>query len=316
MPQPLTIPARATARRPHWQDLPAAVRGLVQDQLRAGVARAISQDSGFTPGFASRLLLTDGTSVFVKATNPEQEWTRQAYRAEAAKLALLPTAVPVPRLRWSYDGDIDGAAWVILIFDDVGGRPPQRPWSRTEARLVLDTAGAMSRTLTPAPAGADWMTLAEEFAAERGRWDELPAEGIWLTRREEARALADEALQLCTGETLVHCDLRDDNVIIGRDRAVWFCDWNFTVVGPAWADSVSLAVSMHGDGLDADVLLADSQQLSRADHEAIDCFLALLIGYFRHAGAQPAPPTSPYLRAHQRWYADVATDWLAQRRCW
>ena len=50
--------------------------------------------------------------------------------------------------------------------------------------------------------------------------------------------------------------------------------------------------------------------------EAIDSVLALLCGYFFKRGDEPVPPTSPYLRQHQQWCAEVTWDWLAERRGW
>jgi aminoglycoside phosphotransferase (APT) family kinase protein len=111
--------------------------------------------------------------------------------------------------------------------------------------------------------------------------------------------------------TLVHCDLRDDNVIIGADGQVHVCDWNFPVLGPVWTDAVTLAISMHGDGLDADRLLAATGVVD--DPTLVDGFLAMLLGYFTIAGRRPEVDNSPYLRTHQRWYADATADWLLRR---
>jgi len=125
--------------------------------------------------------------------------------------------------------------------------------------------------------------------------------------------LSLSGLPRLTGSTLVHGDLRDDNVIMGRDGRVWVCDWNFPAVGPAWVDAVTLAISMHGDGLDADALLEESGAVAAGD-DRVDVFLATLLGYFARAGQQPVPDTSPYLRQAQNWYGDVVADWLARRR--
>ena len=261
MSHPLTVPVGATARRPLWSDLPDAVRAIIEDHLGSRVVDATSQGSGYTPGFASRLRLSDGGRVFAKAAYGKYEWMLRAYRQEAAKLALLPTAVPAPTLRWSFDDLVDSDPWVILIMDDIDGRSPHRPWQQAEAELVLDTVSRMSQALTPPPAppaGQPWLTFAEEFAGELGNWDLVPHEGIWRDHGAEAAAMTRRAIELCHGNTLLHCDLRDDNLIIDTAGAAWVCDWNFPIVGPAWIDQVALLISMSGDGLDADALLARS----------------------------------------------------------
>jgi hypothetical protein len=73
---------------------------------------------------------------------------------------------------------------------------------------------------------------------------------------------------------------------------------------------------MYGDGLDAEALLAGTGLITDDDQEAVDCFLAVLTAFFLLQSAQPANPTSPYLRAHQAWYAEVCGTWLKRRRGW
>jgi hypothetical protein len=63
-------------------------------------------------------------------------------------------------------------------------------------------------------------------------------------------------------------------------------------------------------------LLARSPLVRPEDSLAISGFLAILLGYFLIACRRPDNGTSPYLRAHQSWYADVTADWLGQRLGW
>lgn len=93
-------------------------------------------------------------------------------------------------------------------------------------------------------------------------------------------------------------------------------DWNWGTQAPAWFDLVSVLVGPYGDGLDVEPILNENPLLNGVDPEFVDGFLALLFGYFRNAAAQPAVPTSPFLRAHQAWYRDAAWSWLAARRGW
>lgn len=293
LPLPLAVPVAGTAVRPHWSDLPAGVRTRVERALGTEVVEALSQGSGFTPGFASRLRLADGRRVFVKAAEASQPWLLEAYREEAAKLALLPATVPAPRLQQLLDEPVAGTEWLVLVFDDVAGRPPRRPWHPDEARLALRTAADLAEALTPAPAGRIWSRLAEQgFAA------------------------AAERPELLVGDTLCHSDLRDDNLILDQGGTAWVCDWNWPTVGPRWTDAVCLAISMYGDGLPADALLAETGLVDPGDRAAVDVLLAALHAYFVEWAARPAKPTSPYLRAHQAWYARATGAWLEERRGW
>lgn len=318
-PLPLSVPTGATAQRPTWESLPDAVRSLVEDQVGAAVIEAESQGSGFTPGFASRLRLNDGRRVFVKAACAERPWLLAAYREEARKLTLLPRSVPAPTLQAQVDQEIDGIEWVVLVFDDVAGRPPRRPWSLDEAERVLDLVTTMSLDLTPAPVAdgsIPWVTFAEEFAASPEEWAAVVAEGHVSGGPLEGAALAASAPALCVGNTLCHADLRDDNVIVEPRGRVWVCDWNFPIVGPQWMDTVCLLLGMHGDGLHVEELLKRSPLVAPDDREAIDSFLAVLVGYFAVASRRPVEPRSPFLRTHQAWYAEVSLDLLSRRRGW
>jgi hypothetical protein len=80
------VPIRATARRPHWADLPASARDAIAFRLGSEVVSTSSTGIGFTPGFASRLDL-DGRRVFVKAASEADDaryrWAlSEAYREE------------------------------------------------------------------------------------------------------------------------------------------------------------------------------------------------------------------------------------------
>ncbi|MGH3453838.1 MAG: phosphotransferase family protein [Nocardioidaceae bacterium] len=314
---PLTVPQDATAVRPTWADLPDEVRATIEERCGGTVETAESMGTGFTPGFASRLRLTDGRRVFVKAADDATRAVFAAsYREEIRKLEALPDAIPAPRLRWSHDAD----GWVILGFDDVAGRHPRRPWRPDELGLVLATIDATAALLTPAPDTYAWDPLSGLLGDDPHPWDQITAEGIgpdWLRPKlPECARLAELGDAAMAGDTIVHADIRDDNVLIDADGQVWFCDWNWPLLGNPAFDTVCVLISAHGDGLDADAWLPRSETTRGQEPEVVDGALALLAGYFWTASQRAAPETSPWLRIHQRWYAEATTDWLARRRGW
>ena len=79
------VPHGRTARRLEWPHLPPPVRQLVERQLGSPVAKAESQGSGFTPGFASRLTGEDGSRLFVKAASKKAQQQFAASYAEALR---------------------------------------------------------------------------------------------------------------------------------------------------------------------------------------------------------------------------------------
>lgn len=316
VPRLSPVPVAATAQRPTWAELPLGLRSEIENRLGDSVESAVSQRSGFTPGFASRLVLTDGSRWFVKAASSEHGWLQDCYAAEAVKLRLLPAGVPAPILRQRFDVRVDGIDWLVLVIDDVDGRPPVRPLGEAEATAALAAVADLSRRLTPAPAGFAWVSLAEELAGMQPVGDDPLDRREWRPHRAELDELLTATAAGLLGETLVHGDVRDDNLLVAADQTVWVCDWNFPTLGPIWADALCLAISMSGDGLDADALLADTGLIEAADADAVDCLLLHLARYFAAAAGQDPVLHSPYLRTHQAWYAEVTGDWLRRRRGW
>lgn len=312
---PLAVPTAQTAQRPQWTDLPAAVRSWVERRLGATVTESRSQRSGYTPGFASRVLLADGRRAFVKIMGWGREALVQSYRNEAIRRRLLPDGVAAPALLDHAETRIDDQDWVLLIFADIAGRPPHRPWTAEQARVAIATVERNAALLSPAPAGYDWMAITDELGGlSPDKEDAIDA--LFGDHRAELRELVEAFGERCSGDALVHADLRDDNMLIDDHGGGWVCDWSFPVLGRAYLDLVSLVLSMHGDGLDGDTLLAGSRLVGPGDADGVDSFLADLMLYYLISGARPDVEGSPYLRRHQRWSGAVAARWLSARRGW
>lgn len=309
--RPTTIPHGRTARRLEWPHLPPRIRALVEQRCGSPVVEAASQGAGFTPGFASVLTCADGSRHFVKAASARaQRMFAEAYREEARKLAALPDEAPAPQLLWVHDtGDPDD--WVVLGIEHVASRQPERPWRVEDLTACVRMTEQLALTLTPPPAGL----AVDDFATEFDGWPALWAD----VRRDHADRAADLAArfrEVTAGSTLVHTDVRDDNLMLADDGRVLLCDWNWPVVGAAWLDTLFLLIGPRGDGLDVDAVLAGSPLTRDLDPEAVDVALALVTGYFLRSAALPVPPTSPYLRDAQRWQGEVCWEWLCERRGW
>ena len=277
------------------------------------MASAASQTSGFTPGFASVLTCEDGTRHFVKAASAKaQRQFADAYREEARKLAVLPAQAPAPRLLWISDAD----DWVVLGLEYVEAGPPRRPWRRADLDAALDMLESVADLLTPPPADLPLDSFADDFAAFPGYWEQVRLLRPDLPHLDEAAALAARFAEVAGGSTLVHTDVRDDNILIRPDGTALLCDWNFPCAGAAWLDTLFLMIGPRGDGLDVEALLAERRLTRDVPAETVDIMLALLVGYFFRQCEEPVPPTSPHLRDAQRWQGEVCWEWLRERRGW
>jgi hypothetical protein len=310
---PSVVPVGRTARRVEWPHLPPTVRRAVESELGSPVDTADSRTSGYTPGFASVLTCADGSRHFVKAASTKaQRMFAQAYREETRKLELLPAEAPAARLRWTLDVD----DWFVLGLEHVESRQPRRPWGRSDLDASLDALEVVADLLTPVPPDLDLDDVEDEFASFPGCWDHLRDSRPDLAHLEEAAGLAARYREVMGGDTVVHTDVRDDNILIRPDGTALFCDWNFPCAGAAWLDTLMLLVGPRGDGLDVEEVLSTRRLTRDVPAESVDVALALLTGYFLRQGEEPVPPTSPHLRDHQRWQGEVCWDWLAQRRGW
>lgn len=305
-------PITDTARRLEWPMLPRPLRDLVERRCGSPVVAAHTCTRGFTPGFASVLECEDGSRHFVKAASLRaQGMFATAYREEARKLAALPADLPAPGLAWSYDGE-----WVALGIEYVEGRHPSRPWNRADLDTCLDALELIAERLTPAPADLQLASAAEELAPFLENWQYLRTARPDLPHLEEAVELASRYPAVVVGDTVVHSDVRDDNVLIDAAGHAWFFDWNWPMLGAAWLDSLLMLIGPRGDGVDVQAVIAERVLLREVPSESIDVVIALITAYFLKSADDPVPPTSPRIRDHQRWQGEVCWEWLCERRHW
>ncbi|MDP8923711.1 MAG: aminoglycoside phosphotransferase family protein [Chloroflexota bacterium] len=283
---------------------------------------ARTQPGGFSPGAAARLRTADGRRVFLKAVGPEPNASAPAFhRREAQIVAALPAGAPVPRLLWSHD-EGDGG-WVVLVFEDVEGRQPALPWRADELGRVLDALEALSADLTPSPLPAAVAPPAAAWFETRGRgWRHLLAErpadlDAWSARHLAALAdLEAKAPEVAAGDTLLHFDVRADNLLLADERVV-VVDWPHARVGAAWVEVALFApsVAMQG-GPPPEELLARHSAGRAADPGAVAAVAAAIAGFFTWQALQPPLPGLPTLRAFQAAQGAVARGWLARQTGW
>jgi hypothetical protein len=302
-----------------WARVPGTVQAWAA-RFGAGAPRAVRDLSGgFSPGATAVLVWPEG-SVFVKAVgnelNPESP---EMHRREAVVSAALPPSPRFPRLLDTYD---DGG-WVALAFVAVDGRPPHHPWEAAELAAVCAALAAVHGELTPSPASG-LETLEIRAGRLFGGWASLAAEGApavldpWA--RDHLKQLADLESgwpEACVGPTLVHGDVRGDNVLVTAGGDVVFVDWPHAALGNpafdlvAWAPSVVLE-----GGPEPEDLLARYRGERPLDDDAVTVLLAAIAGFFISHSLRPPPPGLPTLRPFQAAQGAVALGWLRGRTGW
>ena len=163
----MSSPPAAAGVRQAWADLPEHIRATVEARAGATIVAARDQRGGFSPGVAARLLLADGSRLFVKALGPSgNPNTAAMHRGEARTLAALPPGVPTPRLLWSHDtagAPAEGVDAVLCAFAGMLAEHCRRPLSRA----CRPSARSSARMLVARPNGSPG---APGGAVQFGRW--------------------------------------------------------------------------------------------------------------------------------------------------
>ncbi|MGY1944590.1 phosphotransferase [Nocardia asiatica] len=302
-----------TASRIRFAELPHPVRLEVERMLGDAVCAAVDQRGGFSHGVAARVRMVGGGAAFVKAI-AMADALAPVYRQEARIAARLPVTAPAPRCRFS--GEIAG--WFVAGFDDVEGTFP-RLAEPGELRDTLDLVTRLARELTPSPL-TDVPTVARAYGPELVGWrtfaiDGPPADLDGWSSRHLTKLAGLEATwpAAAMGDTLLHTDLRPDNLLRRADGVVVAVDWAWACRGAAWVDLVALAPSIRAAGVDPDPVLATHPVTRDVDPAAVDAFVCALAGYWTVACRKPGLPRSPHLREHQSAFARITVEWLACR---
>ncbi len=298
--------AHATGVRLPYEDLPTPVRRWTERALGSAVVSAATQQGGFSPGAAARLVTSTGRRAFLKAVgsslNPD---TPTLFRNEIAAMQGL-AAHSLPHTPFLYDVYDDGD-WVGLLMEDIEGYLPPHPWRPQDASRALDALAELTAALQPSP-WPEAPVAAVRSEAFLSRWDQVITDGLdvpeWMAGREEEFAeLARTGLAaLAKGDGLVHWDLRADNILMTEQRVV-FVDWAHAATAASWADTVILYADMQG-----------SVELpALPDDAGITGFIAGIAGGQWWGSHQQSPAGLPTIRAWQRESAIQHLDWLRER---
>lgn len=310
----------STEVRHGWAAVAPAVREYVEARLGARVTRVQAGDGGYTSGMAARLTLDDGRTVFVKGV-PAGHPLERVYVDETRLTAALPAAAPVPEVLWSCLPE-DGPGWVLLCLADLpGGHPNLAPGSQ-DVPDVIAVVGQLATHLTPSPVPdapqavdlmgpslACWRKLAVDTPSDlrpaaAARLDELVAiERLW---EDHGR-----------GETLLHADIRADNLMRDARGELVVIDWSCAHQGASWIEAAFLAPRLVLEGhAPAAVETLVAPLLDAVDEEPVTSLAVALAGHWEFCGRQRPMPGVPLLRELQSRTAVAAWAWAAHRLQW
>ena len=159
-----------------------------------------------------------------------------------------------------------------------------------------------------------WKRLAT--SVESGE-DDLRDVDPWVRRHlAELVALEAAAPEATTGTTLLHADLRADNILLTPSR-VFFIDWPWASLGASWVDLLFMLPSVAMQGGPKPWQIFDAHPLGRrAPAAAVTAVVAAVAGFMIRGSRLPPPPGLPTVRAFQRDQGRPALEWLKRRSGW
>jgi Phosphotransferase enzyme family len=174
----------------------------------------------------------------------------------------------------------------------------------------------LAEALTPAPipvrpitemyaeAFTGWRKLARSPASDRlDRWSRA--------HLGELAALEPAWAAYAAGDTLLHSDIRADNLLLTA-AGVAVVDWPHACRGAAFVELLFFAPSVAmQDGPGLAELLGMSRAGQRAGRYGVGAILCAMAGYFTYQALQPPPPGIPTVRAFQAAQGAIARRWLA-----
>lgn len=328
----------AREAKPSWHDVPRSLVVLIEDLAGAKVASADIAWGGYSPSASFRLYLADGRHLFVKGAHPGQTAEGVAalrrevrgYREIAALASLAP----------SFVGMVEEGAWLFLLLEHIDAAERALPWTMTKVESLASGMAAFYRraaheTVAWARLKGDGSLFADMFSPKAGwcamagstekkagflsLFSDYAAAARWLDLSLPLLAnLQSAVVELMVEDrsrpvSLLHLDLRSDNILFRRDGRTVVVDWPYVTRGPIVLDAVFFAPSVTGEGgpRQQAVVAAFERALGQSFAQRDQAIaLAVVAGYFAEGAYQPAPPGLPRLRWIQRVQLAACLDWM------
>jgi hypothetical protein len=300
--------------------------------------------SGWSGNAIERVVLADGRRLIAKRIVPGRAWIDR-HTKDGGREALLFTSGVLDRLPESIDhaaiaAERDGETWWVLMRDVSGSLLPDgKRLSRDEHRGILAAANGMWEEFwgEHVPHVCSLRDCFQLFSprigeAERDSLDLLPKQYavFWEAFAEAVdRDVADSLLELvddpgplvaaldARGTTLIHADIRDEQIGLDGDRLI-LLDWGRASQGHPVVDFF-WSICHNAWRIDAshDELVEDFRRArgERDDPEAVDLgVIAGLVMYgwvFGHSAAyHPDPLEREWARNELAWWVPRARQGL------
>jgi hypothetical protein len=275
---------------------------VIAERVAAAVGQPVRslrriKSRGYAAAYHAIVELDDGSTAFVKAGAEE---VTSGFLRDELRFYQAVQAPFMPRLLGFDEGDPP-----FLVLEDLSDCRWPPPWDDAVVASVRAALAAVAATPPPGwldPIDRDW--LLGGWAEVEGDPDPFLATGmcpaIWL---DSALPVLREAAESAPvdGTTLVHLDVRSDNICLA-DRGAVLVDWNFACLANPDLDIAGWLPSLRLEGGPRPEELLPGA----------GAFAAALAGFFAARVGLPPPETAPQVRSIQKAQLEVALSWAAR----
>lgn len=250
---------------------------------------------GYTPALRLKVTHTDNTTCFAKiGTTP---FTIEALRQENQVYQTLSASFMPRYLGWE-----DDPLHPILLLEDLSHAYWPPPW-RTErvTQALVAMQQLWSSTLPNVPRMVEMERIWDgwrQIAEDPGPFLSLGvASEKWLQQALETLLIID-IREVVNGRSLLHFDLRSDNICFQGNRAL-IIDWNLVCLGNPKMDLAFWLPSLEAEGgPPPETLLPNAGEIA-----------GLISGFFAARAGLPNIPDAPRVRYIQRVQLQTALPW-------
>jgi hypothetical protein len=328
------MPAQRQSK-PAWADVPASVRGSIEDIVGAPVVDASVAWGGYGPSATFLLTAEGGRRFFCKGTHPG--YTEQGVAAFTREAELYKGLPELSRFGPGFHGAVEDGEWHLMVLDIVEGGPAVPPWTvkafraaiGTVARFHADLPEGSSKVLLEAEAAPlsedlyrpklGWGSLAKSEAAKQaftGLFAVPRRARQWLDQYvAELAGFEGEAWHIDGRRSWVHHDLRSDNMVFAAEEDVRLVDWPFLAYGPVVMDLAFFLPSVQAEGgppPEIGIGLYEMESGAQFDKWELSVAVATVAGYFAARADLEDVPALPRLRWIQRRQLFPALGWISR----
>lgn len=321
--------------KPDVGEWPAALKTDVEKQVGANITKAHIQYGGYSAAFSCIAKTEDGKTYFIKGSHPAEMSHGAKTLAQEIHIYksvdILKEISPAFIGQAHYGGEDD---WRLGIWQALQGPGIKTSWTDQDFKYFGETMKKLYTEFDPDKADvlpADQTNFIKDIISGKNSWQKFTA---FEDRKDQfcsifedqdaARAWLDSHLpQLIKDsrspvdhfQTLVHFDLRHDNILFDEAGSALLIDWPNGCIAPAGYDLVCLSCDLmaHGNGDAWDIFkkLSDTQTLNISESDVI-AILSKISGYYALNAYREIPDRLPRLRWIQKAFLYCMTEWLAR----